>query len=46
MLDGENPRFVFEDGVTNGDLTNGIDRNEVRVSDVITNEEGRDNGIG
>ena len=30
----------------NGGLTQGIDMNEVLMSNVITNEEGRDNGNG
>ena len=45
LLNGEKHRFVFEDGVPNDGLTQGIGRNEVRVH-VITNEEGRDNGNG
>ena len=44
-MNGENHRFVFEDGVPNDGLTQGIDRNEVSVH-VITNEERRDNGNG
>ena len=31
LLNGENHRFVFEDGVPNDGLTQGIGRNEVRV---------------
>ena len=32
LLNGENHRFVFEDGVPNDGLTQGIGRNEVRVT--------------
>ena len=32
LLNGENHRFVFEDGVANDGLTPGIGRNEVRVT--------------
>ena len=32
MLNGENYRFVFEDGVPDDGLTQGIGRNEVRVT--------------
>ena len=39
--------FVSEDGVPNDGLTQGIVRNhEVLKSNVITNEERRDNGNG
>ena len=32
LLNGKNHRFVFEDGVPNHGLTQGIGRNEVRVT--------------
>ena len=32
LLNGENHMFVFEDGVQNDGLTQGIGRNEVRVT--------------
>ena len=46
LLNGENHRFVYENGVPNDGLTQRIARNEVLKSKVITNEEGRDNGNG
>ena len=46
LLNGENHRFVSEDGVSNEGLTQIIGRNEVLKSNVITNEERRDNGNG
>ena len=46
LLSGENHRFVSEDGVPNDGLTHGIDRNEILKSNVIMNEERRDNGNG
>ena len=46
LLNRENHRFVSEDGVPNDGLTQGIGRNEVLKSNVITNEDGRDNGNG
>ena len=46
LLDGENHRFVSEDGVPNDGLTQWIGRNEVLKSNVITNGERRDNGNG
>ena len=46
LLSGENHRFVSEDGVPNGGLTQCIGRNEVLKSNVITNEERKDNGDG
>ena len=45
LLNGENNRFDH-DGVPNDGLTQQIGRNEVLESDVITNEERRDNGNG
>ena len=44
-LNGENHRF-YPDGVPNDGLTQRIGRNEVLKSNVITNEERRDNGNG
>ena len=32
LLNGENHRFVFEDGVSDDGLTQGIGRNEVRIT--------------
>ena len=46
LLNGENHRFDSEDGVPNDGLTEGIGRNEVPKSNVITNEERRDSGNG
>ena len=46
LLNGENHRFVSEDGVPNDGSTQRIDRNEVLRSNVITTEEGRYNGSG
>ena len=46
LLNGENHRFASEDGVPNDGLTQGIVRNEVLNSNVITNEEGRYNRNG
>ena len=45
LLNGENHRFDH-DGVPNDGLTQRIGRNEVLKSNVITNEERRDNGNG
>ena len=45
LLNGENHRFD-PDGVPNDGLTQRIGRNEVLKSNVITNEERRDNGNG
>ena len=45
LLNGENHRFD-PDGVPNDGLTKRIGRNEVLKSNVITNEERRDNGNG
>ena len=45
LLNGENNRFN-PDGVPNDGLTQRIGRNEVLKSNVITNEERRDNGNG
>ena len=45
LLNGENNRFD-PDGVPNDGLTQRIGRNEVLKSNVITNEERRDNGNG
>ena len=45
LLNGENNRFD-PDGVPNDGLTQRIDRNEVLKSNVITNEERRDNRNG
>ena len=45
LLNGENNR-VDPDGVPNDGLTQRIGRNEVLKSNVITNEERRDNGNG
>ena len=45
LLNEENNRFD-PDGVANGGLTQRIGRNEVLKSNVITNEERRDNGNG
>ena len=45
LLNGENHRF-YPDGEPNDGLTQGIGRNEVLKSNVITNEERRDNGNG
>ena len=45
LLNGENNRFD-PDGVPNVGLTQRIGRNEVLKSNVITNEERRDNGNG
>ena len=45
LLNGEN--HIFDpDGVPNDGLTQRIGRNEVLKSNVITNEERRDNGNG
>ena len=46
LLNGENHSFVSEDGVPNGGLTQRIGRNEALKSNIITNEEGKDNGNG
>ena len=46
LLNGENHRFAFDDVEPNDGLTQGIGRNEVLKSNVITNEEGRNNGNG
>ena len=45
LLNGDNNRFD-PDGVPNDGLTQRIGRNEVLKSNVITNEERRDNGNG
>ena len=45
LLNGENHRFD-PDGVPNDGFTQGIGRNEVLKSNVITNEERRDNANG
>ena len=45
LLNGENHRFD-PDGLSNDGSTQRIGRNEVLKSNVITNEEGRDNGNG
>ena len=46
LLNGENHRFDSEDGVPDDGLTQLIGRNGVLKSNVVTNEERRDNGNG
>ena len=44
LLNEENPRYIFGDGVPNEGLTQGISRNDRGQSSDITNEEWKGNG--